>query len=162
MGELTSTEVVVVGGIVTGTKVIDVVELAASELAIKNDGTGIVDAIAVTPTMVTGSPAPREKVPSPELQSQMPSVVSGVQHHFWFPHEVNEPLFRLTGSSEASQQLWGKYIKSPDRKIVFNPLKRKTYQGKTLRIPWYSSKDSYMSLLSRFPPESPRNLHLAG
>ncbi|MCJ1402767.1 hypothetical protein MMC11_005988 [Xylographa trunciseda] len=143
---LTSTEIAVVGGTVTGIMIVvglmaDVVDFAASELATENDGTGIVDAIAVTPTMVTGSPISREKVPSPELQSQMPSLVSGVQHHFWFPHEVNEPLFRLTGSSVASQLLSGEYTKSSGHKMVFTTLTSKTHQDKSLRMPWNSTED---------------------
>ena len=104
---LTSTEIAVVSGSVTGTTtvaglIVDVVEIIISELAAGNEGTWIVDALAATPMIVTGYPASSEKVPSPELQSQMPSAVSGVQHHFWLPHGVNEPLFKLTGSSVAS------------------------------------------------------------
>jgi hypothetical protein len=73
-------------------------ELCAAELGNTTDPV-LVCCSPTTPMMVCAVPSETWNVPSPVLQSHVPSALSGWQHQLLLPHDMTEPLLDDTGSS---------------------------------------------------------------
>lgn len=75
--------------------------LASPILAAEEDGTAIVEAIAVTPVIVGGRPSKSERVPFSVPQLPLWSATSGSQHHVSWQHETKDQLLASTGLPEG-------------------------------------------------------------